>query len=322
MPLLTIPLIGRRDDYSPGYDDRVRLCLQSFVEVFKDIDVELLLVDYNQVKNKPLAELFPHPKIKNVVVHKKDVRNKIRRHFKNGVRIIGADGADVKFDDFFRVFSFPPGWAINEGLKLATGEYFVFTTTDVIVCKENLNSLLNLLRPKVMFKCSPLVASQEYVSQNLVSIIESTSNHSLTFNRNYKTKYKVGNGLFCIIDTQSARDIGGSLPYLVHRSKGADFFASFISSALGHESCVPDYRVVEIDHPKTKSTIPLWNYVRYRNGVKVFDHDTDYHYVGEWVKSNHADKTEFDSVKLPHFFRLNADKDEANRFISAFKDCY
>lgn len=317
MPLLTIALTGRGDDYNPGYAERVKMSLQSFVSVFKDIDVELLLIDFNQIKGKPFSNIYSHPKIKNIVVKKSIVKNRMNWQFRNGVSIIRENGSKMGFRDFFRIFSFPPGWALNEGLKHATGEYFVFTSTDVIVCKKNLDTLLGMLRPKVMFKCSSMVASQDYVRDNLSAIIDSPyKNSNLSFSRYYTKNYTVGNGLFCIIDTKSARDIGGSLPYLIHRSKGADFFASFISSALGHESCIPDYRVVEIDHRKSKSVIPLWNYK-----TAKFDHDRDYEYVRNWVKNN-APKNDFNSVRKPYFFNLSADASKASQFLEAFKNYY
>lgn len=321
MPLLTIPLVVRNDNYLPGYTDRAKMSIRSFLNAFDGVDVEFFLIDYNQVSGRPFSSVFSHPKLKHIVVTESEIRNKIQYHMDNGVILVRLDGSCYTTDDFLKILTFQGCWALNEGLRLATGDYFVYTTTDVIACKHQLHELLNILRPKTMFKCQQKAATQQYVSNNFdaITALDNVGEVNLRFDRKNLKKCKVGNGQFSIIDTKSAREFGGMLPYLIHRGKGADFFASFISSAIGHESCIPDYSVVAMDHAKSQLMVPRWNYV-IKNGDQInFDYFNDYEYIRNWVKTNYINPDEFHNFDKPHFFTLNADRDMAMRFLNAFK---
>lgn len=317
MPLLSVIIVARDDDYLPGYMDRLKMTVHSFIEVFQKYSIQIVLVDFNQVRHRPVSRLFNHKLITHVPFTRKNYFRTIANQIGHGAIFTSLQGNICDNRWVAENCPLPGNLAINVGLKHVTGDYVIFTSPDVIATKVGVENLIDSLAENV---CLPVCCKtiNHETAKNMIGQIVGHSCVQACLPRNIRN-VRVGNGLFWTMPTKLAREIGGLLPYIVHRAKGNDFFLSFICSSMGCKYIIPDYHPIEITHEKKKA-MNKWSYRIEKDGQILFDFEKDYGIITEWVKSHVLTPTQIRRLKFPMEHKLvNTQVDYAKKLIAIFK---
>lgn len=326
MPLLSLMMIARDDDYLPGYMDRLKLTIDSFIKVFERFGLEIILLDFNQVPGRPLSKIFNHKCIKHVIFTYGQYIDKLNISFKNGVIIYDNYNNPMSAEDVADKCPVISTLGTNLFIKYCTASYFIYSAPDVIATNKLVLELINNLSlDRCVFassKCTPL----EFALNNFDNIVSGDifSATDISFPRSVVTTL-VGNGLFCVLPMKLAKDIGGYLPFISHRGKGADFFLSFILSSYKKKYFIPNYFPIEITHNKKRQSKEGFNFTVAKDNKVIFDFTNDYKKVSQWVTSNNISVSEFHRI-LPTFpmeyILENSNKEDADRMMSCFKNLY
>lgn len=120
---ISVVMTARNDDYGGNLLNRINTSLKSiYLGIPKDGDfvIEIILVEYNPVVNKPLlSEIIERPNCSNVRLRVIQVPNSFHKQFKNFKRI--------------PLFEYK---AKNIGIRRASAEYIISTNPDIIFSKE------------------------------------------------------------------------------------------------------------------------------------------------------------------------------------------
>lgn len=321
-PSVSILLYGRDDNYAPDYLTRVKYCIQSYANALDGLDYEIVLVDFNQIPDKPLIRHFDgYKNVREVVVSRDEYGDLLKQHFDKGVRLVAdkAVARDYLLDSFFSTT-----WATNFGLANSTKKYVIFTSPDLLVC-TGLGEVLETVSPNTLYKCISAKLPYEVCFRKFKHFLRHSFDHPklrrhVQFSRKSVYRLNVGNGQMFIIDRKSAIDVGGYLPFLMHRGKGCDLFFSYFCSALGKKSVIPRYCCFEMDHTKVSLSQNKWyNYIVKHNKKIVFDYMQEFDYLRSWIKGNKfLGRFNFFDFAFPYSIPIVADQHRADAILSAF----
>jgi len=251
---LSVIIIGRNDGYCVNYLDRLRKSIDSLHLALKGSDYEIVIVDYNQVKDAlPLSHYFNGDRIKNVVVSKDDHFRFIGRQIKNGLKLCWKDGGVYDLNDLYNDNLFW-GPAFNVGFNASSGEYVLTTSPDDIF-KIGLGEIVNSLSNEYMYRCKRKHITVKDLDQYDKIV------HGLKYDVVKKMRKIDGKkrsiwkcaGDFILAHRDIWKDVGGYLPLAHPRSCHLDNQILFRGLACGHKIYSLDYYIVNVHVPITKS---------------------------------------------------------------------
>lgn len=300
MPLFTIVVCGRDDCYQSSYPERFNLSLQSCLNVLPQ-DTEIIIVDFNQVSNKPLSNKYTHRRIKHIVITREEYINKIKKQMKSGSVFLGPFDKELSPEEVVQTYPILYNLAINAGINAASGEYFIFFTPDVIIPKYNINNLINNLDHNYAFCVHAKSISLDNAKKYYNNIIYDENNdyyNEFTYYPKQIKQYIIGSTLFYVVHSSIAKRMR-LLPYVMPRSKGVDLFLAYMIAADGYKSIIPNYCVLDIVTPESKKSSKYYNYIIRKRKNIYFDFNKDYILLRNWIHSHSMNARNFVNLILP-----------------------
>jgi hypothetical protein len=277
-PKISIAMCGRNDNHGGNFLDRLKLSLKSIKKALRDVDYQVILLDYNPVKGKPLlSQCFKgYSEIKHVVFSRKQHKQFISQHFEGGA-VFKVKENFISKKEFYKnkIFKMFLPFAFNMAIKNCDGEYILSTTADNVFSLK-FGNLIDRLEPNIlyrsgMYRCRDYNAKKNryFAFNNFDDLI----NDKYVGDMKYKLNATSGAGEFLLMDRNSWVDSGGYIPTLepvcwpgdpiavfMALSKNKKIrttnFGSFNIRYLSHDS----YEFDKINHHG--------NYIIEKNGIK------------------------------------------------------
>ncbi len=256
---LSIVLLGRNDDYCGDYIGRLRLCITSLQQSLGDFNWEIVLVDYNQVQNKPpLSEYFADVRnLNSVVVTRKQHIDFMKLHIKAGgflYHLFDKNKNPVKGYRGIMIRQAMCGaYAANVGITQASGKYILFTTPDDIF-PMGLKEIIKILQPKIMYRARKSPVIHQDAVENFDKIMNNEPfENTKKFKKPeyYWNNICKGTGDFLLMDKHSWKKIGGFLPIPQHFALRLDALAMFAAVSYGIRIGILNYTFKNI-HDSTE----------------------------------------------------------------------
>ena len=227
MPKISIALYGRNDNYGGNFLDLLKLSIKSLQRSLEGIDYEIVLLDYNPPKDKPLlseclSEFF---NIKHVVFFHKDHLEYIKTHYKNGSQLkrslLETKEKNISIEECLKV-NFIGTFAANMAIKYSTGDYILSTNTDTFF-SIGFKNFINKLEPNILYRTflyRPVKGKEyfneeissnidDYISGDILNFIENNE-YTEIFDKKRTIWSAAGN--FILMDRNSWKEVGGYLP--------------------------------------------------------------------------------------------------------------
>lgn len=302
--LLDIVIVARDDGYEPGYARRMQLCLASISSTFKGSSSRLILVNYNPpIGSEPIDRFIPKGMTAEVVTVSPEMHQDILdRHEKAGAQIWRAS-SQVRWSDVRPRIGYLWNYGCNFGLEKASADYVCFMNTDTIV-PAPVASVLDMLYPGRIIHAPVRYGTQDGAEADFKGVLSGHIPEEWAY-RN-EDAWGTGIGSFTCIRRNHAAEFGGLLPYLMPRSKRTDTMLSYFASAYGYETYIPDFDVIDLDHPKVKP----FSWTNYT--VNTFSFSGMSSRLTEWL---HANRTGM--VTRPASMRIRAKRGWADKLSSS-----
>ncbi len=337
MPKISVALFGRNDNYSGNFLGKLKLSIISIQRALKNIDYEIVLLDYNPPKNKPLLSeyLTEFKNIKHVVFSHEDHLEFIDCHLKAGAILKNNKGKRVSKKEIYKInfFGVLAGGILS--VKHSSGDYILSTGTDNIFPIQ-FGDFVDKLEPNILYRTwiYRIHNSIKKIKKIPFNRFDKISNYNRIRNKiqrkitieNIRCKYhrkKCGaiwhsSGNFILMDKNSWKETGGYLPTINPRPLMGDCQVIFHALSCGKKVKCVDFPIFNIDTLDNKKALyTKWkgnsNYIIKKNGIeynhlKELGKDTYNSGCTEWQKFRKwAIKSHLKPGK-EYFIKLNYEK--------------
>lgn len=283
MPKISIALAGRNDNYGNQWLNKLGLSIKSIQRALKDIDYEIVLLDYNPPKDKPLlSECFSADKyyrIKHVVFSNEDHLEFIESHCNNKCRLF-INNKIISKDKILK-YKYFIALAFNMAIKNCIGKYILSTGSDNIFPDafggfiKKLESNIMYRSPSYLLYCSRKTKIKNISVNSIVSYINKKKRGS-QYGKKFTILKAAGN--FILMDSNSWKKIGGYLPTINPRLYSGDNQIIFHGLSLGKKIKATNFYFLNLDFRisnfyKKIDTTPS-NYTVYIDDIK-YDHQKE-----------------------------------------------
>lgn len=288
---LSIVLIGRNDNYNgKSYLQRIKTCINSLYASLDGIDFEIVLADYNQVKDKPpLGSYFSnYERVKHVVITNKEHLAHIKKNTSYGGKLLykgrNVDLKKAHKDSFFTLCA----W--NAAFNETKGEYVLHTSSDNIF-PIGLKDIIEQAQPNLMYRAERRICGVRGSLDQYEKIVnnekfEFDTEHAMRKkNRQSRTLWRAA-GEFILMDRRSWLGIGGYFPVLHPHPWRVDADILFRGLAIGKKIAVVDYTFINMFKPfsqKRRNNINNLNYLINFKGVN-YNLKAEFEERDEWKR--------------------------------------
>jgi hypothetical protein len=273
---VSVVVIGRNDNYKSSivpYLSRLNLFSHTLNKFMEGLDWELILVDYNPPPNKKLLSQaldWSDIPVKHRVVKRNERSEFIAKHVKAGARLLNAAGKRVSWE-LFPVYLLH---GAREGLKCATGDWVLWTSTDNVF-GGSLNDVVGKLELNCFYRAFRLNFGIKDLS-SFDLLCESPENTLATLRKRIIGRRSSGwrkkvrrniwkaAGDFMLLPREVCLKFGGYVP-MAH-PKPKDAYTQFVFAALlnGCKIKKLNYRFINMHFSDTthmKHVMTSYNYV-------------------------------------------------------------
>ncbi len=281
MPIISIALYGRNDNYGGNYLKKLKLSIQSIQRSLDNMNYEIVLLDYNPPKDKPLLSSYfsslKYPRIKHVVFSNIDYLKFIESHLKVG--------AQLKYKNKFmsekeiHQIQFSTSIAMNLSIKYSSGDYILSTGTDNIFPIQ-FGNFVKDLEPNILYRTWLYRLSGKFNKIKQISFdkfdkLDNKINTTCYTKNNVYFKKKISiwssAGNFILMDKNSWKEVGGYLPTIHPRLQCCDSQVIFFALALQKKiKCFgsPIFNIDNDINPFYKKITKHLNYIVKWNGIE------------------------------------------------------
>jgi hypothetical protein len=289
---LSIALFGRNDNYGEHWLSKLKLSILSLQRSLKEVDYEIVLLDYNPIKDNPLlSDLLPnskYPMIKHFVFSEDSHMEFIECHLQAGAILPYKKKYFSK--NKIKEIQFIGTFAANMAIKKCSGDYILSTGTDNIF-PIYIKKFIDKIEKRIVYhswvykmrgsykdiKKIRLRIFDKWVIDNKL-LKNSYFKKNIFFNLKKNICSSTGN--FILMDKESWIRCGGYMPVFNPRSKSADTQVVFNAMACGNKikgGCVPIYNI-DNDIPDNYRKLQLYSgYIVEKEGIK-YDHQKEVRY--------------------------------------------
>ena len=291
MPKISIALFGRNDNYGGNYLEKLKFSIKSIQRALKNIDYEIVMLDYNPPKDKPLLSecLSKFKNIKHVIFPYEDHIEFIDRHLKAGARLKNNRGKDVSKKEIYKInfLGVMAGGVLS--VKHSSGDYILSTGTDNIFPIQ-FGSFINKLESNILYrtwiyrihnsiKKIKNISFNRFDELSSYNIIKNKTDRKIRI-ENIRCKYhrkKCGaiwhsSGNFILMDRNSWKETGGYLPTINPRPLMGDCQVIFYALSCGKKVKCVNFPIFNIDELYNKTLYSMWkgnsNYIIKKNGTE------------------------------------------------------
>jgi hypothetical protein len=260
MPKISIALFGRNDHYGKNYLGKIAFSLRSLQRALKKVDYEIVLLDYNPPKDRPLlSECFPnskYPRIKHVVFSHEDHLEFIKCHLEAGAEL--RCYKKVKPPKVIRNINFISTFAADMSIKNSSGDYILTTGSDNIFPKQ-FGDFVERLKPNIAYRTwiyktisddlnkAKLISFDQYDKiKNEHDILKINADvNAISFKVKFRINVSPGN--FILMDKDSWKDVGGIIPTINPRLPYGDTQILFHAISLGKKIKCADFPIFNMN---------------------------------------------------------------------------
>ena len=272
-------MCGRNDNHGGNFLERLNLSIKSIVEALKGINYQIVLLDYNPIKNKkPLSKIFSGNKnIKHVVFSRHQHKKYIKEHLNAGENMY-IKSKKIEKTKFFseRIFDFIVAFALNMAVKNSDGEYILSTTSDNIFPRQ-FGEYISQLEPNILYRSgvyrcryfdSP--ESKKYPFDNFKNLVKGIYNEN---NVTLRKKFSIASasGEFLLMDRKSWKESMGYIPTIDPRLIDGDPYVIFCAMAKGKKVKATNFDIFNMRFTSLKETDKMevhGNYCVEKGGIK------------------------------------------------------
>lgn len=344
MPKISIALFGRNDNYGGDFLDKLKLSIKSIQKSLKDIDYEIILLDYNPPKNKPLlSEYFSADKysiIKHVVFSNEDHLEFIEQHLKIGAKLVYKNKI-ISENEVYKIDFFGPIAGGVLSVKHSSGDYILSTGTDNIFPNQ-FGKFINKLEKNILYRTwmyriyDNIYKIKKFFLTNLEEfVVKCESLKKVTFKLleiNFKKEISLWNsaGNFLLMDRNSWKEVGGYLPTINPRLPMCDTQVIFHALVLDKKiKCCnfPIFNIHKTTNLEYKKMSSYSNYIVnkndiYYNHVKEIGKATsstglkEWQNFRKWAMRSHLKSNEEYFIKINYRKRLEEIQKLFKSFLS------
>ena len=284
MPKISIALFGRNDNYEGDFLDKLKLSIKSIQRALKDIDYEIILLDYNPPIDKLLlSEYFSsnkYSRIKHVVFSNEDHLEFIEQHLKVGAKLI-YKGKIIPEKEIYKIDFFGPIAGGLLSVKNCSGDYILSTGTDNIF-PDKFGKFVERLKPNILYRTwmyriyNNFYEIEKLFLNNIKKFVEKCGLiEKVRFELSeikFKKEISLWNscGNFILMDKNSWKEIGGYLPTINPRLPMCDVQVIFHALALNKKIKCCDFPIFNIHKTtnlKYKKMSSYSNYIVNKNDI-------------------------------------------------------
>ena len=308
MPKISIAVHGRNDNYIDHYLDRVRLGLRSIQRALNGIDYEIVFLDYNPPKDRPLlSECFPnseYPRIKHVVFSHEEHLEFIDHQIRGGAVVTFKD-VELSADTIYS-FNMISLFAQILSIKHSIGDYILATGADNIFPTQ-FGKFIRKLHPNILYRTWIYRTNKDVNINELIDIpfskFDELSDHRRVTDsmvRSFKINKKMllfpkktcnrilsTAGNFMLMDRNSWKEIKPFLATINHRLAFGDNQGIFHALSYGRKVKCANFPVFNIHSrtvPKYVSYDAYANFIIKKDNKILYDQREEIEKWGKYKK--------------------------------------
>jgi len=341
LPKISIALFGRNDNYGGDFIEKLSFSIKSIQRALKDIDYEIVLLDYNPPKDKPLlSECFPikdFPRVKHVVFSHEDHLEFIDCHLRAGAKLLKNSiynhKREMSVNKIKAINFLGAGAAAILSVKNCTGDYILSTGTDNIFPKQ-FGDFVDKLEPNILYRTIIWKMKEEFkeIRKILFSQFDNMSVDNKLLSKNYFKKYEINfkikktiwssPGNFLLMDKNSWKEVGGYLPTINPRPPFGDCQVVFHALICGKKVKYVGFPIFNICYPLGKQYKGFninSNYVVRKNKIE-YNHRTEimqkqWKEFTKWAKKSYLEPEKEYFIKIKYKKRLEEIKQLFKSFL-------
>ena len=261
MPKISIALYGRNDNYGGKWLEKLGYFIKSIQRSLEGINYEIVLLDYNPPKDKPLlSECFSnskYPRIKHVVFSNEDHLEFIESHLKAKAKLTYKNKS-ISLKKIYKI-DFIIAFAMNLSIKYSSGDYVLSTGTDNIFPIQ-FGNFIKDLEPNILYRTWMYRIYNDITKVRQIPLNE--FDKISTFSKKRKEIIKDGvvfkflpkksgsilssAGNFLLMDKKSWEEVGGYIPTIHPRLRMGDCQVIFNSLIMGKKVKATNFPIFNI----------------------------------------------------------------------------